>query len=116
MAKRFHSGRTEEKHESARKAKASRHHEYAMRNREVDGMREHYAGREQSNAEMRRDANMINDDWSAPCLLPQRVIDRDWPRSPNYHLGHIDDLFSGAQHQLNEDHKDLDNIAVPKKY
>jgi len=28
---------------------------------------------------MSRDAGMIHDDWNAPCLLPQHVIEKYWP-------------------------------------
>lgn len=72
-----------------------------------------FYGREK---EMNEDSHMIHDDWSAPALLPQRVIDRDWPKNNNYMKYGEADLFMGVQKQLNEDGADMRRENKPKKY
>lgn len=107
MAHRYHEGG---KHKSARHAMHKAHHEYHMRDREQ------YAGKEETKMMMARDGHMIHDDWSAPALLPQHVISRDWPRAANYNMGSINDLFTGVEHQMHEDHGELGRFSKPKKY
>ena len=80
-------------------------------------MREEYAGREQTKSMMRKDGMMIQEDWSAPCLLPMNVISKDWPAAPESNMGMIGgDLFMGVQKQLKEDHADFAKVRSPKKY
>jgi len=62
------------------------------------------------------DSGMIHDDWGAPALLPQRVIDRDWPKAGNYMNYGEEDLFIGVQKQLNEDGQDMRREFKPGKY
>jgi hypothetical protein len=86
------------------------HGDYRMRDREQ------YAGREQTRRMMARDGAMIHDDWNAPALLPQHVIEKYWPRAHNYNMGMVDDLFSGVQYQMHEDYDDMGREMNPKKY
>ncbi len=65
---------------------------------------------------MNRDSHMIEEDWSAPCLLPKMVIDRDWPRSHNYMNYSEADLFMGVNKQLNEDQNDMKKAFKAGKY
>lgn len=78
--------------------------------------REEYAGREASKRQMKMDSGMIHEDRSAPCLLPQGVIEKYWPAG-GYHIGYApQDLFGGAQVQMKEDGADLRRENKPKKY
>jgi len=78
--------------------------------------REQYVGYEETKASMRRDGNMIHENHAAPCLLPEDVIDRDWPRAAQYNFGYVDTLFTGVQKQLAEDAADSRRAFKPKKY
>jgi hypothetical protein len=86
------------------------HGGYRMRDREQ------YAGREESKMLMARDGAMIHEDWNQAALLPSRVIDRDWPRAHNYHMGMVESLFTAANHQLEDDYEDLGRELKPGKY
>lgn len=80
---------------------------------------EHYAGRGKIGGNAMRERHsgaMINDDRSAPCNLPQHVMEKYWPVSHNYHMGYVDDLFDGANKQLREDYNDFGRELGPKKY
>lgn len=65
---------------------------------------------------MKRAGNMINNDMSAPCLLPREIIDKEWPKVANYNMGYMKDLFGGVQKQMNEDYADLKRETSPGKY
>lgn len=78
--------------------------------------REAYTGYKESRRMMARDGAMIREDMSAPALLPRNVIDQDWPRAANYHMGYVDDLFYGAQKQMHEDYADFGREMKPGKY
>jgi len=65
---------------------------------------------------MNRDAGMISEDRSAPCLLPRNVIDKEWPRTANYTKTAEADLFMGVQKQMSKDASDLARETSPKKY
>lgn len=63
-----------------------------------------------------RAGGMINDDRSAPCNLPRNVMEKEYGYYPTSPLGMIDDLYSGVERQLNEDHRDAEKVFKPKKY
>ena len=65
---------------------------------------------------MNRDSGMIREDWSAPCLLPKQVIDRDWARNSNYMNYSEEDLYMGVQKQLREDRDGFEKAFKPGKY
>ena len=69
-----------------------------------------------SQSVMNQDAGMIQDDWSAPALLPRMVIDKDWPHGWNYMNYGEADLFTGVQKQIKEDHSDMKKAFGPRKY
>ena len=84
----------------------------------VDGLSERraYMGGKESRKMIARDGAMIREDMGAPALLPQRIIEQYWPRSTNYSMGYVDDLFYGVQKQMHEDYDDLAREIGPKKY
>lgn len=59
---------------------------------------------------------MINDDMSAPALLPQHVIEKYYPAGHMYGMHMVDDLFDGVQKQMHEDARDFKKAFSPKKY
>jgi hypothetical protein len=62
-------------------------------------------------------SSMIQEDHSAPGLLPRHVIDEYWEQRPGEGTGHIKkDLFQGAQDQLNVDASDLARLKKAGKY
>lgn len=65
---------------------------------------------------MRKKSAMISEDKSAPCLLPQHVIEKYYPAGHMYGMNMVDDLFDGAQKQLHEDSADFKRAYSPKKY
>jgi len=88
-----------------------RHHSaYKMR------AKEQYAGYEESKKMMGHDGGMIHEMPGNFCLLPENVIAKDWPASPDHAMYASPDLFEGAQRQLHEDKADLKRIMKPGKY
>ncbi len=63
-----------------------------------------------------RSGGMINDDMSAPCLLPRNVMEKEYGYYPTSPLGAIDDLYTGVEKQLNEDVRDAGKVFKPGKY
>lgn len=76
----------------------------------------YYSSDESKN--MNRDAGMIREDRSAPCLLPRQVIDKDWPRTEVYMKEGAADLFMGVQKQMSQDKSDMNKASAqgPHKY
>lgn len=65
----------------------------------------------------RHSGGMINDDMSAPALLPQHVIEKYYPAGHQYGMNMmVDDLFDGVQKQMHEDAMDFKKAYSPKKY
>lgn len=112
--KRYHQSKMDRRHEREGEMRREKHlrHEGAhmMRDREM------YAGEDGTRRMTSRDSGMIKDDWNAPALLPQHVIERYWPTAYNRNMGYVDSLFNGVQKQLHEDYDDLHQIMEPKKY
>lgn len=68
--------------------------------------------------EMRgRGYNMIDDDYSAPALLPRQVRDEYYPKM-DYVMGmnQIGSLFSGEQEMMDADRRDMRKVFKPQKY
>ena len=81
------------------------------------GMREQYAGHEETKEMMHRDGAMISEARNEPCLLPTHVISKDWPAAARSNIGYIGgDLFDGVQKQMHKDHSDFAKIRKPKKF
>jgi hypothetical protein len=59
---------------------------------------------------------MINDDMSAPALLPQHVIEKYYPSGYEHNMHMVDDLYDGVQKQLHEDGRDFRRAMSPKKW
>lgn len=77
-----------------------------------DGM-----SKEMGKYEMReRSSGMIHDDLSAPCNLPQHVMEKYWPIAHEYNTGMTPTLFSGVQKQLAKDGMDMRKAYKPGKY
>ena len=75
-----------------------------------------YKGEKEAERMMHHDAGMINDDMSAPALLPRHVIEKYWAEPAYSSMGMVDDLYSGVQRQMKEDSEDMRKIYSPKKY
>lgn len=108
MAKRHHHMKRRD-HSPAHAVPHSDHTRMEMKRHEE------YAGHEESAHMMARDAGMIREDWSQPCLLPAGVHDRQWPRAGGYRHYQAPDLFSAAQSQLHEDERDFEREFKPTK-
>jgi hypothetical protein len=65
---------------------------------------------------MSKAGGMINDDMSAPCLLPREVMDKEWPKGASYNMSMVDDLFDGVQKQMSKDSSDFRKEMGPEKY
>jgi hypothetical protein len=65
---------------------------------------------------MKKAGGMISEDHSAPCLLPQHVIEKDFGSVASAMGGQIDDLYMGVQKQHAEDTSDLKKAMKPSKY
>lgn len=60
---------------------------------------------------------MISEDHSAPCLLPTKVIHREFPGEPRQAMSMVgDDLYQGAQRQIAEDERDLRKLKAPRRW
>lgn len=114
--KRYHQSKRDRRHESEGMKRRLDNSDPVPNT--VSGLerREAYVGYKESRKMMARDGAMIQEDMSAPALLPRRVIDEYWPRANNYNMGYVEDLFYGAQKQMHEDYDDLGREMKPKKY
>lgn len=106
----------------ARHHKSKRGGEYAMNSVE-GGAREMrmkneagYEGYASSQRMMRRDSGMIKEDWSAACLLPTNVIEKQWAGAGDYMHKGIGSLFSGVQETMHEDGRAFEKSNKPKQY
>ncbi len=122
MAKRYHDNARHKEghmkdHHSAHMGNHSPSHAVPHADATHKMMRhlEQYAGPEESKRMMSRDSSMIKEAWANPCLLPEGVIDRDWPRAKSYVNYQVPDLFSGVQAQLHEDERDFREEFNPSK-
>jgi hypothetical protein len=77
---------------------------------------EPYAGKMESKKMMNRDGAMLREDYSAPALLPQEVVNRVFPSGQSYMGDRVADLFMGVQKQLKADSADLRRATKPAKY
>lgn len=63
----------------------------------------------------KNEGSMINEDMSAPALLPRNVIDKYWEETPSY-MQHIElDLFRGVEKQMKKDRSDFSREFFPHK-
>jgi hypothetical protein len=78
---------------------------------------EGYAGGYKASRKMmHHDGMMIHEDHAAACLLPHEIIEKEWPRAENDHMGFVEDKFYGVEKQMHEDYSDLGKEMDPKKY
>lgn len=123
MAKRYHQTRKDRRDERRGMERKSMHALREMDNSDpvpttVSGLtgRRAYMGNKESRRQMRTDSDLIREDMSAPALQPRHVIEKYFPRSANYNMGYVEDLFYGVQKQMHEDYDDLGRELGPKKY
>lgn len=88
-----------------------------MAKRYYQSKAEPYANREVSKRMMKADGYMIHDDYSARSLLPQQVMQKEWPKAYNHMQDYyVEDLFLGVNKQLNEDGEGMKKAFGPGKY
>lgn len=96
---------------------AKRHHhkkqDFRDRMHEHEGMERHKGHR---GMHERHKGAMINDERSAPCNLPQMVMEKYWPNTYNKSMGYVDDLFDGVNRQMHEDYGEMSRMDKPRKY
>lgn len=111
-------------HKSMKKqSEMSRYREHAGEERALHGYHEKelnskggYSSYNSSQLMMKRDSSMIREDWSAACLLPTNVIEKQWPGIDNGMKKGIVTLFSGEQEMMREDRRNFDKANKPKLY
>lgn len=59
------------------------------------------------------DNGMIREDRSQPALLPDRIIDKDFPRERDSFKARYDDLYGGVERSMNRDRRELKHIESP---
>ena len=102
-------------------AKKRHHQSVRSRENEAAGMAKamaskHYGYPMAASHMKERNPSMISDDRSAPCNLPEHVMDKYWPASHDYNMGYVPTLFNGVDKQLREDSADMRKAFGPKKY
>lgn len=102
MAKRYYQSKKDRRDESR-----------GMKRAEA---RSGYVGYDGSRYIKSTDAAMIKEDWNAPALLPQQVMQKYWEKGPYKMRGYMDDLFEGVQKQMREDAADFERELGPRKY
>jgi hypothetical protein len=58
---------------------------------------------------------MIQEDLSAPALLPRHVIEKEWTSPNSANMGYITDLFEGVTKSMNQDISDLKKCKKPNR-
>jgi len=120
LRSREHESRGEKRYEHHKRE--AREHEslgearYEHSNAQMAKHGERYPANIGARPMMERHKSMISDDRSAPCNLPQMVMEKYWPASYNDNMGYVDDLFEGVNKQMHEDYRDLGREEGPKKY
>lgn len=92
--------------------KKKRHHEH-KKSGARPGDHPHLHGTHQVG---RHKGAMINDDPSAPCMLPTHVMDKYYPTGYDSAMHMVDDLYDGVEKQLHEDGRDFRREMRAKKY
>ena len=59
------------------------------------------------------DNGMIKEDRSQPALLPDRVIDKDWPQVPRGMGERYVDLYSGVNRSMKKDAASIQRLTSP---
>ncbi len=90
MAKRYHSGKSMEKHE-------------------------YYAGEESRRKQEHEDGGMISEDHSAIANLPQSVMMKPYPKPDGYMPEDLDDTIRGIDEQVAMDNNKRKAHFKPKK-
>lgn len=90
MAKRFHSGKSMEKHE-------------------------YYAGEESRRKQEHEDGGMIREDHSAIANLPQGMMIKPYPKVGGYMPEDLDDTLRGVDRQMELDNSKRRAHFMPKK-
>lgn len=82
----------------------------------IDSRQEVYGAYEKTAMTMRRDANMISEDWSAPALCPRNAMEKVWPDRRSMKGMVLPDLFDAVQGQESADSAALDRALDPEKF
>lgn len=94
-------------------AKDRRHESYGEKKRLGEDL---YSGLNKARALERSDFHMISEDKHAVANMPQHVIQKEWPKSRNYHDYGLDDTIKGIDRQQNEDNAQMERHLQRGKY
>lgn len=68
-------------------------------------------------SEMKKAGMMMHEDRSAACLLPTTIMEKYYPKNPEYLVhGYMPDLYTGVEKQKATDGSDMKRVLNPKKY